>query len=178
MVDHSGSQWDQRCQFLICWGCFWNRFSLHVILISMTPQNQDFGVPYNTFWRFGHSKNTHFATPFRCTFRPHFWTPLWTAFWTNLGPRGADLASPCRFWSFLRTPWVPKWGLVAPKGSLKPCTKGVLEATRVAKASREQFLSILGSPLGAQGALLGPPWVPKAPFLGPPWVPKATFWDP
>ena len=53
--------------------------------------------------------------------KSNFWTPFGGAFWPFMAPQGADLASPCRFWSIFWTPlpWRPKWALGAPRWGQK-----------------------------------------------------------
>ena len=93
-----GGQW---LHFSFFWGPFWEPFCIIFFILFQTPQNLDFALPYCTFASFKHPKSSHFGTPFRSLFRPHFGTPLWRAFWRTLAPRGAERASPCRFWSIL-----------------------------------------------------------------------------
>ena len=139
------------------------------------------GIIYSTFQGFSHPKSSHFWTPFLSFFRPHFGTPFGRAFWPTLAPKGADLASPCRFWNLFGTPLGSKMGpwsdQVRPEMAKKTsppsrCRRPetILEMTCVPKGSQEPFLSTLGppcvtkgpfwNPLNDQGAHSGPPWVP------------------
>ena len=155
------------CGLQYFWGPFWNPFLIMFLILFRTPQNLDFALPYSTFEGFKHPKSSHFGTPFRSLFRSHFGTPFGRAFWPFLAPQGADLASPCRFWSIFGTPLGSKMGPWSDQGrpgrskraSSKLCGGGpvaALDATCAPKGSREPFLST----------------------LGPSWVTKGPFWDP
>ena len=143
--------------------------SCFIILFTLfrTPQNLDFAIPYSVIGGFSHPKSSHFGTPFQSLFRYHFGTPFGRAFWPTLAPKGADLASPCRFWSLFGTPPGVQNGPRGAQGLPKtvhkrgpgndPCPQGVPRA----------ILIDFGNHLGGQSALLAPPWVTQGAFLGP-----------
>ncbi len=139
----------------------------HLLILFRTPQNLDFAIPYSVIGGFSHPKSSHFGTPFQSLFRYHFGTPFGRAFWPTLAPKGADLASPCRFWSLFGTPPGVQNGPRGAQGLPKtvhkrgpgndPCPQGVPRA----------ILIDFGNHLGGQSALLAPPWVTQGAFLGP-----------
>ena len=129
----------------------------YFLILFLNPQNLDFAIPYSVFEGFSIAKALILGPLLDHFFDPILGPPFEEPFGPPWPPKVPTLASPCRFWTLFGTPLGSKMAPWGTQGDPKPCTKWVLEATRVQKGSRKPFLSILG-----------PPWVAKAPIWDPP----------
>ena len=128
-----------------------------ILILFLNPQNREVALPSHTFRYFSITKALILGPLFDHFFDPILGPPLEEPFGPPWPPKVPTLPPHVDFEPFLGPPLGSKMDLVAPRGSPKPCTKGVLEATRDRKGSQEPFLSILGTT-----------WVAKAPFWHPP----------
>ena len=148
-----GRQW---LHFAYFWVPFRKPCFLRFLILFRTHQNLDFAILYNVLEGFSHPKSSHFGTPFRSLFRYHFGTPFGRAFWATLAPKGADLASPCRFWTLFGTPPGVQNG---PRG-----------AQGLPKTVHKRGPENDPCPQGVPRAILIDFWIPL--------VTKAPFWEP
>ena len=136
--------WPPMAPLCILLGSILGAIFIIFLILFRTHQNLDFAIPYRTFACFKHPKIV----------RPHFGTPFGRAFWPTLAAKGADLASPCRFWTLFRTPLGSKMGPWSDQG--RPWV----------------LMSFSWALLGRSWSLLNSPWAP----LVSPWAPLGTHW--
>ena len=158
-----GSQW---LHFGTFWDPCWEPLLFIFLILFRAPQNLDVAIPYSVFLCFSHPKNSHFESPFRSLVRYHFGTPFGRAFWPTLVPKGADLASPCRFWSLFGTPPGVQNGPRGAQGLPKTVHKRGPGSDPCPQEVQRTILIGLGDHLGGQSALLAPPWMTQGAFLG------------